>query len=268
MARTLADALNELYKNGVTGKIKTWINDYKTDLITALTPTFLKITDAANTYLSKNSASSTYLTKTDAANTYLGKNAKAASSSYADSAGTATNATNANYATSAGTATNATNANYATSAGTATNATNSNYATSAGAANKVMGGTVTLTGDVTGSATFNTAGNVSINCTVKKENVFDAINLTTDSKGGRDCNNVINGGFYRIYPNQNPWTNFPGTDQESAKYFLVMSRKDSNTVVQMAFHFQGNNVWYRAGRYLNSSNPTWSTWKQFAFVAE
>jgi len=241
MARTIADALNELYQNGVKGKITTWINDYKSNLITVLAPTFLKITDAANTYLTKTG--------------------KAASASYADSAGSATTATNANYATSAGTAAACTG-----NAATATTAQNANYANSAGSAtnaSKVTGGTITLTGDVTGTATFNSAGNVSIACTVDRSNIFEAVNANAAALE-RDCNNLITAGFWRIFPSSNAWANFPGTNQVDAKYFLVLTRKDTNTVIQMAFNYAGQAVFYRAGYQLNSDSPTWSTWQRIS----
>ena len=237
MARTIADSLNELYKNGVIAKIPTWINDYKNNIITALAPTFLKITDAANTYLTKAVASSTYLSKTDAANTYLGKTAKAASASYADSAGSATSATNANYATSAGTA--------ATCTGNAATATRAGI---------VTGGTIKLTGGVTGEASFNTAGNMSIAATVTRNNIF----YPTAYESTASFNDIKPLGPFVIHvttdtPNRPPYT--------GQMYGMVLGRNQN--IQQFVWNYAGGIIFMRGAEHANADPPDWTSWKKF-----
>lgn len=95
-------------------------------------------------------------------------------------ADTATNATNAEHATSADTATNATEATHATNADEAT------HATSADAANKLASAqSITLTGDATGSASFDGSAEASIAVTLKDSGVSAGTytKVTVDSKG-------------------------------------------------------------------------------------
>lgn len=99
---------------------------------------------------------------------------------YVDKAIAADTATKA---TSADTATNATNAEHATSADTATNAEN---ATNAATANKLASAqNITLTGDATGSASFDGSAEASIAVTLKDSGVSGGTytKVTVDSKG-------------------------------------------------------------------------------------
>ena len=208
MARTIADALNELYQNGIKGKIITWINDYKSNIITALAPTFLKTTDAANTYLTKTG--------------------KAASASYADSAGSATTATNANYATSAGTAATCTGtANYATSAGSATTATNANYATNATNAT---------------NATYSASTDIS--------KVFYPIS----HESTEDFNNITTLGMHTILlksdtPNKPPYI--------GRVFMAVVGR--GTCIQQIVWNYAGGIMWIRG---TDDTLPNWWTWQK------
>lgn len=83
----------------------------------------------------------------------------------------------------ADTATNATNAGHATSADTATNATNATNATTAGKLASAQN--ITLTGDVTGTASFDGSAEASIAATLKNSGVTAGTytKVTVDAKG-------------------------------------------------------------------------------------
>ena len=80
--RKMADALQELYNDGVKAKMKDFIIENIDTIVEKLAGKYLTQTDAQTTYLTNSTASSTYLTKTDASNTYLGKTTAATSSSF------------------------------------------------------------------------------------------------------------------------------------------------------------------------------------------
>ena len=103
--RKMADALDELYNDGVKAKMKDFIIENIDTIVAQLAGKYLTQSDAQSQFASINSALSGK----------LGTTAKAASATTADSA------------------------------------------------SKVTGGTITLSGDVTGSGSFNSAGNVTIN---------------------------------------------------------------------------------------------------------
>ena len=109
---------------------------------------------------------------------------------YATSAGIATYAINsgiATYATNAGIATYAINsgiATYATNAGIATYATSAGYASTAGIATQATklqyARTISLSGDVVGSITFDGSGDVSIASTIQPNSVALGSDTTGD----------------------------------------------------------------------------------------
>ena len=112
-----------------------------------ISDTYLKKASADEVYLTKNSASSTYLTKTDASNTYLGKTATAAKAT-ADASG---NNISDTYLTKS----------------SASSTYLGKTATAAAATKLATARTISLSGSVSGSASFDGTSNISINTTVQ-----------------------------------------------------------------------------------------------------
>lgn len=69
--RKMADALQELYNDGVKAKMKDFIIENIDTIVEQLAGKYLTRTDVQTTYLSKSDAATTYATKTDLANVQI-----------------------------------------------------------------------------------------------------------------------------------------------------------------------------------------------------
>jgi len=153
----------------------------------------------------------------------------------------------------------ATAANYATSAGSATTAGScTGNAATATSASKVTGGTITLTGDVTGSASFGSNGNVSIAATAVKNNIFNATNAGNTA----DLNTLTDLGFYTIYPQDADTQHAPISG--SRIYLMVIGTGTSR--VQVAWAWTGAKMWVRGSTNITAAN-NWGIWHAATFTS-
>lgn len=176
---------------------------------------------------------------------------------------------------------------YANSAGSATTATtctgNSATATKLSSAK-----TISLTGDVTGSTSFDGSGNVSIAATVADDshnhvvsnidNLQSLLNAKSDNNhkhyptsitvAGEDLNNYTDAGFYTFAQSYTP-TNAPSGNVNG--WLLVIPWKQGNTTIKQLWFRHGSagsndfetyvrtkigdNAWGSWSKYYTTSNP-------------
>jgi len=142
---------------------------------------------------------------------------------------------------------------YATTAGSCTG-----NAATATSASKVTGGTITLTGDVTGSASFGSNGNVSIAATAVKNNIFNATNAGNTA----DLNTLTDLGFYTIYPQDADTQHAPISG--SRIYLMVIGTGTSR--VQVAWAWTGAKMWVRGSTNITAAN-NWGIWHAATFTS-
>ena len=120
--------------------------------------------------------------------------------------------------------------------------------------------TISLTGDVTGSGTFDGASNLSITATVADDS-HNHNNYMTDSQqvpNACNFNTVTKSGVYR-YNEQSTYTNPP---PNSWGQMLVLHGA-GDTIAQLAFDYSGPNAWLRQGNPTDCGGTgSWQAWRQ------
>lgn len=159
--KAISDAISTGVSGGTSGSA---VNDSDGNPINT---TYLKKTSAESTYLSKTSASSTYLTKTDASSTYLAKTGTAAKAT-ADGDG---NSITDTYLKKASADNMYLTKNSAMSTYLDLTSAQNNYlgksATAAAATKLSTARNIRISGSVSGSASFDGSGDVTINTKVQ-----------------------------------------------------------------------------------------------------
>ena len=88
------------------------------------------------------------------------------------------------------------------------------------------------------------------------------VNKTDILSSGTNFNNIISSGFYRIINNNE---NSP-SDSDYSQMIVVHGGGD--TIAQIVFCYDNNNVWVRAGNPVNNSTGHWNDWARLAFANE
>lgn len=119
--------------------------------------------------------------------------------------------------------------------------------------------TVSLTGDVTGSGTFDGSSNLSITATVANDshNHSNYVPYTSSFATGTNFNTITSSGFHRI---SNSNTNCPsGADWGQ----LLVIHGGGDTITQIYGHYSDGNLFTRSGNPSDvGGSGAWTSWKQ------
>lgn len=121
------------------------------------------------------------------------------------------------------------------------------------AAQKVTGGTVTISGAVTGSGSFGSAGNVTIATSPVVNSIFSAV----DQDSSINLNKLTQLGFHRISATSST-QNAPDT---GTLYIMIIGGANRTSRIQIAFKFNGQKFWIRGSEDVTVATPTWSYWR-------